>query len=181
MKMIWYILPFFCVGGLFFLQQESWIIITSPFQKQATELVTSQLNTEYKTVLLYGWRNGEFKSESTEIIYSDDIALNMKLLLNSWLLFLEDEHITEKQTQIMSVALSVSKQEAFISLNQTPFDMNASTYDKLMWIESLLKTVKENKIPIAALRLLVHHQPLLDDHLNFDIAWPISGFLNNEK
>lgn len=165
------------LGSLFFLYQESWIVITSPFVKQ--EAINSEFGEQihYKTITLYGWHNNAYKTESTEIIYSDDTAQNLLLLLNSWLLFLEDEHISEKQTQTMSVALSYSKQEAFISLNQPPFDNASSTYHKLMWVESMLKTIRENKIPIAAVRLLVHHQPLQDDHLNFDISWPIFGFI----
>lgn len=180
MKIIWYIISCFAlclIGSLFFLYQESWIIITSPFHTQLLSTESSQQNACYKTVILYGWLNDKLKTESTEIIYSDNVAQNIKLLLNSWLLFLEDEHISDKQTQVMSIALSVSKQDAFISLNQPPFDPASSTYQKLLWIESLCKTVKENKIPITSIRILVHHQPLIDDHLNFDISWPISGFL----
>ena len=174
----------FCIlliilGTIFFLYQESWIIITSPFLRQETINSQVQEQTTYKTVMLYGWKNNNYKTESTEIIYSNNISKNINFLLNSWLLFLEDEHITEKQTQVMSVALSNSKQEAFISLNQQPFDIESSTYDKLMWVESLLKTIRENKISISAIRLLVHHQPLQDDHLNFDISWPIAGFIQN--
>jgi len=166
----------FFIGSLFFLYQESWIIITSPFSRQNEQTISLQNNTIYKTITLYGWQQNEYKTESTEIIYSDNIAQNLTLLLNSWLIFLEDEHITDKQTQVMSVALPHSKTEAFISLNQQPFDPAWSTYRKLMWIESMLKTIRENKIPISSIRLLVHHQPLQDDHLQFDISWPITGF-----
>ena len=165
------------IGCLFFLYQESWIVIISPFSKQTEHIQATQGNTTYKTITLYGWQNNNYKKESTEIIYSDNVAQNLKLLLNSWLIFLEDEHITDKQTQVMSVALSHAKTEAFISLNQPPFDQVWSTHRKLMWIESMLKTIRENKIPITCFRLLVHHQPLQDDHLNFDISWPISGFV----
>lgn len=163
-------------GCIFFLYQESWIIMTSPFNTQAENNSSLQNNIIYKTITLYGWQHNAYKKESTEIIYSDNIAQNLKLLLNSWLIFLEDEHITDKQTQIMSVALSHSKVEAFISLNQQPFDTTWSTYNKLTWIESMLKTIREAKIPINSIRLLVHHQPLQDDHLNFDISWPVTGF-----
>lgn len=172
-------LSVFFIGGIFFLYQESWIIITSPFEKQQVQSFSSEQKTTYKTITLYGWQSNVYKKESTEIIYSGNIAQNLKLLLNSWLIFLEDEQITDKQNQIMSVALSHSKSEAFISFNQPPFDTSWSTYRKLMWVESLLKTIRENKIPINSIRMLVHHQPLQDDHLNFDISWPINGFVQS--
>lgn len=169
-------LVLFFIGILFFCYQESWLIIISPFNAQSQQNRSQEHNTTYKTITLYGWQNNAYKTESTEIIYSDHTAQNLKLLLNSWLIFLEDEQITDKQTQVMSVALSHTKSEAFISLNQPPFDQAWSTYRKLMWIESMLKTIRENKISITSVRLLVHHQPLQDDHLNFDISWPLTGF-----
>ncbi len=169
------------IGSLFFLYQESWIIITSPFSSQQEESNTLQQNTTYKTVTLYAWQQTKLKQETTQVVHSDNTAQNIKLLLNAWLLFLEDEHLAEQENQISSVALSPSKQEAFISLNQYPFDKSWSTYKKLMWTESLLKTIKDNKMPIQSVRLLVHHQPIQDDHLNFELSWPVIGFTSQQK
>lgn len=167
------------LGGFFFLIQESWIVITSPFAQQQAQQTTQQKNTAYKTVTLYSMQNNnQIKKETTEIVYSDNTAHNIKLLLNSWLLFLEDEHIIEHENHIISVSLSSSKQEAFICLNQYPFEKSWSTYKKMMWIESLLKTIRENGISITSIRLLVQHQPLQDDHLHFELSWPIKGFIS---
>lgn len=172
----------FCIflGFLFFLYQESWIIFTSPFAQQEEINPILQQNISYKSVTLYCWHNNTYKKETTHIIYSENTGENIKHLINQWLIFLDDEHITNKETQIISVALSPSKQEAFICLNQPPFDKSWNTYQKLMWIESILKTIRENKIPITHARFLVHHQPLQDDHLNFEISWPISGFAHQQ-
>ncbi len=166
------------VGYLFFLQQESWLVITFPFWSRSTQKVCLMPQANYKTVMLYGWVNHALKKESTEIMYTQDKAQTLKLLLNSWLIFLEDEQVTEKQTQVMSVALVATGAEALISLNQYPFEGAWSTHQKLMWVESMLKTIRENSIDVTAIRLLVHHQPLQDDHLDFDISWPVGGFLS---
>lgn len=178
MKHPWYIIIYsilFVIGCLFFYYQESWIIITFPFTNNLQHSQIQQ-NITYKTITLYAWQNNKLKQETTEIVYSDNIAQNIKQLLNSWLIFIEDEHLTDQENQAISVALSPSKQEAFICLNKNPFEKQWSTYQKFMWINSLLKTLKNNKIPISAVRLLVHHETLQDDHLNFDISWPITGF-----
>lgn len=164
-------------GAFFFFYQESWFIITCPLIHKEEYNPLQHQNIIYQTVNLYAWSHNKYKSETTEIIHSDNIAQNIKLLLSSWLMFLDDEHITDKDTQIISVCLSPSKQEAFICLNQYPFERDWSSYQKLMWIESMLKTIRENKVPITAVRLLVLHEPLLDDHLNFNISWPILGYL----
>ncbi|MBM17787.1 MAG: hypothetical protein CL947_01805 [Epsilonproteobacteria bacterium] len=165
------------VGSLFYLQQESWIIITSPFDYDNKINPIAKKYTSYKTVTLYAWNQNHLKQEVTDIIYSDNVSQNLKQLINSWFLFLDDEDIMTQETYVESVILSPSKQEAFISLNQIPFEGSWSTYQKLFWIEGMLTTIKNNKIPITAIRLLVHHQPLQDDHLNFAIPWPITGFL----
>ncbi|HSW75799.1 MAG TPA: hypothetical protein VLG50_02050 [Candidatus Saccharimonadales bacterium] len=165
------------MGCLFFLYQESWIVFSFP-QKQSLHALTNQQKINSKEVSLWIWNNRKIlKKETTEIMYGQDITQNIKILLNNWFLFLEEEGLTDKQIFVQSVALSPAGHEAFISLNQYPFDKSASTFQKLMLIESLLKTLQENKIPITAIRLLVHHQPLQDDHLNFDTAWPIQGYL----
>ncbi|MCX5923986.1 MAG: hypothetical protein NTZ68_00975 [Candidatus Dependentiae bacterium] len=166
------------IGSLFFLYQESWIVFSIPKSQTSTAASLKQQKINSKEVSLWVWSDRKvFKKETAEIIYGQDTAQNIKLLLNSWFLFLEEEGLTDKQIFVQSVALSPSGSEAFISLNQYPFDKSCSTYQKLMLIESLLKTLHENKIPIAFIRLLVHHQPLHDDHLNFEAAWPIAGYL----
>jgi hypothetical protein len=45
-------------------------------------------------------------------------------------------------------------------------------------IEGLLKTLRENDIKIQRIHFLLHHQPLVDYHLDFSHPWPLEGFLN---
>ena len=165
-------------GSIFYLYQESWLIINFPSKIVETERSTLKKNIYYKSAMLYGWQGNKLKNEAVEIISSDDNSETIRQLCNSWLKFLEDIDATSKETKIISVALSPSKQEAFICLNQPPFESQWSTYQKLLWIEGLLKTLRENKIAISFVRILNHHQPLQDDHLNFDISWPIEGFIS---
>jgi hypothetical protein len=83
----------------------------------------------------------------------------------------------EKKVSLQSVVPSPSGVEAYISFDRNPFTKNQSTYEKFMWIEGLLKTVRENGIQLQSIYFLVHHQPLTDFHLDFSNAWPISGFI----
>ncbi len=166
------------IGSLFFFYQESWIVFFIPQQQVNSNVTTSQHNYT-KEVTLWAWNNNtrSQKKETAEIMYSNDVTQNLKLLLNSWFLFLEEEGLSDKQIIVQSVALSPCATQAFISINQYPFDKAASTHHKLMLIESLLKTIKENDTTISSIRLLIHHKPLIDDHLNFDVAWPVQGYL----
>lgn len=168
-------------GSLFFLYQESWIIFFMPHQQAATSISIEQ-NSKTKEVTLWVFSNNtkSLKKESIEMIYGEDVSQNLKLLMNNWFLFLEEEGIIDKQIVVQSVALSKCGSQAFVSINQYPFDKSASTYQKLMLIESLLKTIKENNIAIASIRLLIHHKQMIDDHLNFDISLPIQGYLEQD-
>jgi hypothetical protein len=166
----------FVFGALFFLQQESWIIINLP----TTPVATTSQATDIKPqeVKLWLWHSHTMKQETAEIIVStNDKATTLKHLINSWCMLLEENNITDKQIAAQSVALSPSKQEAFVCLNHPPFLPQASTYEKMMIIESLLKTIRSNITGITHIRLLINHQPLQDEHLNFDIPWPVCGQL----
>ena len=47
-----------------------------------------------------------------------------------------------------------------------------------MIIEGIFKTIRENKIQLQAIQFLVKHKPLYDHRLNLELAWPITGYMN---
>ena len=73
--------------------------------------------------------------------------------------------------------LHTNKHIAFISYNQAPFNEQDNTLTKLMIIEGLLKTLRQNNITINSIQFLTNHQPMQDDHLDFTIPWPIQGYM----
>jgi hypothetical protein len=163
-------------GILFFLHQESLIIIS--FSTPSAIMKKNNINIQPKETPLWIFTHGTFKKESTEIIFSNDHAQTIKLLLNSWLATLEEENIIDKHITVQSVILAPSGQDAFVCLTESPLSKQASTHAKLMLIESMLKTLKDANLSIFNIRLLVHHKPMQDAHLNFDISWPITGYMN---
>lgn len=168
------------IGMIFFCYQQSWIMISFPTtitQYQTNNQV--QQSIKPKTVSLWIWKHNKWISETSEILYSNNMSQNIQLLLNNWFQLLEDEQITDKQTIVESVALTKTGHEAFISFNQNPLNAQASTYQTCMFIEGILKTLHNNNTPIKTIRFLVHHQPLLDDRLNFNISWPIEGYIKS--
>lgn len=163
-------------GSLFFFYQQSWIIISFP--KDINQQTTSSLRSvKPQQVELWAFKQQRWIHETTEIIKSDNLAQTIQILLNSWLLFLEEEHIVDGQITVQSIALTPSSNEAFISFHQSPLNLQASTYETCMLIESMLKTLRINQIPLQSVRLLVHHHQLQDDRLNFACSWPITGYM----
>lgn len=165
----------FILGILTFCIQQQWIIFLWPHKTQIIEENSTKNTTEQKQNMLYFWKQNKWNKERTTTLWSATQEQNIQLLVNSWFSLAEDEKLLDKDVQVLSVIIS-SKQEAFISLNKYPFEKNHATYTKLMIIEGILKTLHHSKIQIQAIRLLVHHQPLHDDHLNFHHSWPITGF-----
>lgn len=163
------------LGVLFFLHQESWIIISWPTSHASAPKNNSAIQP--KETPLWIFINGTLKKETTEIIASNDTSQTIKQLINNWLTTLEEENIIDKQINVQSVILSPSGQDAFICFQENFLNKQASTYTKMMILESMLKTLRDAELGITNVRLLVHHQPMIDPHLNFNISWPISGFI----
>ncbi len=166
----------FLFGILFFCYQESWIIINIPQNMEKTP-ITKPISQEI-SVQLWIFKQNKWISETTQIIKNDDITQTLQNLLNRWFAFLEEEQIISQTINVNSVALSPTNTLAFISLNQNPLNPQASTYESAMIIEGMLKTIRENKISIQSIQLLIRHQPLIDHRLNFSIPWPINGYMN---
>ncbi len=163
-------------GVIFFLHQESWIIFSWPMQ---TTMQTKHNTVQTKHTPLWIFKNNALTQEISEIIISSDQAQTIKQLLNNWLTTLEEENIIDKQITVQSVIISPSGQDAFICFQENFLNQQSSCFTKIMILESMLKTLRDAKLNIANVRLLMHHQPMTDPHLNFDISWPVSGYQQN--
>ncbi|HZW61067.1 MAG TPA: hypothetical protein VFF04_02480, partial [Candidatus Babeliales bacterium] len=98
--------------------------------------------------------------------------------INSWLSLLDEEHIMDSKVMLQTAILSQSGQEAFLSFDRNPLPAECATFETWMWVEGLLKTIRENDIQLQSIRFLVHHEPLIDEHLDFSNSWPAQGFLD---
>ena len=164
-------------GVLLFAYHQHWIIFSYPSYNAKIEQQNATSHITKKNVNLIFWHNEKWNSEYIELIWSDDIAHNLHYLINSWLTLLDEEHVMNKKVTLQSALLSSSGQEAYASFDRKPFNKEASTFGKWMWIEGLLKTIRDNGIQLQKINFLVHHQPLHDNHLDFSNPWPIAGFL----
>jgi len=166
----------FIIGIILYAYQKEWVIIIPPTQNISYPTKDTNHNIEHRKITLFFFKHNAWQKEQMNTIWLSDITQNIKTITNNWLILLEDEKIIDKDIQVVSAVISPAK-ELFLSFNKEPFHKQDSTYTKLMIIQSLLTTMHENKIPVQSIRFLIHHQPLIDDHLNFSISWPISNFL----
>ena len=162
----------FCIGSLLFFYQESWIIINIPTTQDVTVLGNIS-SKQSKNITIYLWKKDRFEQELSEIFITNNQAQTIQQIVYHFFANYEDMVNSDKQILVQSVILSPSEKQAFISLNHTPFSTQSSTFEKYMIIKSLLKTLLEADLTITHVYLLVQHQPLIDRHLNFQVAWPL--------
>lgn len=163
------------VGMFFFALKHEFILIRLPGSHNGLLQSTAPANNK-KKVILFARTGDTWRTEQQELIWTNDVAENMRLLTMNWLAFNQEEHVAEKNVTVQSCALSTSEQEIYISFDRNPLPKEQSIMAKWSLIESLLKTIRENKIPLTNIHFLINHQPLQDQHLSFDLSWPVNGF-----
>ncbi len=167
-------LALFLVGMLFYGIYNELIIVRLPFKRVGTPV--EQNESQRKLTKLIYWNGETFATEEKELLYSKNSLQTLNGLIASWLTVQEEEHFMPKKVTLQSVMVDASGHESYISFDRNPLPKEKSAYQKLLWVEGLLKTIKQSGIPIESIRLLVYSKPLHDTHLDFSHPWPISGY-----
>ena len=175
----WYLLlsSLALVGGLLFYGLYNDLILIRLPSQGSTPFTTI---TQRKPVKLIYWNNRAFVSEEKEILFSS-ITETLTNLIKTWLSLLEEEGLMLKKVSVQSVKIDESGRELYLSFDRNPLPKEHSTYQKLQWLEGLLRTIKESGLPITSVRFLVYAKPLNDHHLDFSQPWPVSGYLGTKK
>lgn len=176
----YYSLGVFCglAGMLFCAYLNNWIIIRFPSYTRDITALYDASSMSKKKVTLFFWKYEQWCKESTQILWSQETERNLALIIKAWLTLLEDEHLITTPVRLQSVLLSPNKTQAYLSFDRNLLPANCSIYSKWLYIEGLLKTIRENGIGISHIQLLVDQQPMTDYHLEFSNPWPINGFLS---
>lgn len=164
-----------CAGALFFCCYQEWLVI---YWNRPSRALYDTISESKKTVTLSFWKNNEWSQEQAVLMWSDTLTKSAHTLITYWLTTVKEEGYLDKQVGIETVLSSPSGQELYLSFTRNPFSKQWSAYQKHMFIEGLLKTVRYNNLSCSHVYFLVNHQPLVDYHLDFTIGWPLSGFLN---
>jgi hypothetical protein len=150
------------------------IIIRIPTRK--AHYISNEIDRHKKKYALFIRKDNNWHKEEKELITTSKKLEMLTYLITNWLQFATEEKM-QKKTLLESIMLDNNQVEAYIDFDRNPFSKESSTYEKWMWIESLLKTLKESGIQIQSVKFLVNHKQLFDYHLDFSQAWPITGFI----
>ena len=167
-----------CITGALLLSfKAGWLIVRYPSYHHDIAQQKAISHIKRTPITFHFYKDDTWHTESNELLWSQDVAHNIRYLINSWLSFLDEEHVMRKKVLVTHVLISSNGSDAYLSFDRNPLNKEASTYAKWMWIEGLLKTLRAQHITIPNIYFLVHHQPLQDAHLDFDNPWPIQGYL----
>ena len=164
------------LGAVLLAFQQEWLIIRMPQTKLAAAPSCTVTKIK-KTVTLHFWHDNGWHTEKQDILSSSDHADNLFCVVTSWLNTLDAEEISSKKIILQDATLSPSQTDAYLSFDRNPFQQKWSVYEKWMWIEGLINTIRDQQLPIQNIYLLVNHKPLIDRHIDAVHPWPISGFL----
>lgn len=167
------------IGILFFLFYNNRIAISFRFGRNPAESLLV-VRSEKKAIPVWYWLNGTMKSDQRDLLWSTSPVFNATNAINSWLALLDQEEAVAQPSTVQDVSLSADEEELLVSWDRPPFGHDDAMYDKVMLLESLLKTLRGCELKIQRVRFLVHHQPLQDLYLDFTKPWPITGFVENQ-
>lgn len=157
---------------LFFIHNNKIIIIQKP--QDVPIPVKMQ-----KTIPFYYAVDDILKKEDHPIIWDTEPEHTIQTIVTEWFHFMHQEGYVPKKIYAKSVAYNPKRNEIYIDLSDFPFGKNHSTAKKILFIESLFKTI--SVVPgITTIMLLCDEKPLIDPHLDFSYPWPIDGY-NNEN
>lgn len=166
------------IGMLFYGIYNDLILIRLPFAHLSAPL-HSQANR--KAVNLTYWNGTKWVIEEKEVLFSAQASRTLQDLVTSWLSLLEEDRRMPKKISLQSAMIDRTGTEAFISFDRNPLAKEQSTFDKLLWIEGLLGTIRTSGLPLQTIRLLVNAKPLTDIHLDFSHSWPITGYSDSSS
>ena len=176
-------LGLFCSGMIFYGIYNEIIIFRMPFKRVGTPI--EQSTSVRKMIKLIFWNGEAWEKEEKEILYSQDTITTVHHVLTAWLAVQEEEHPESKsqatgpqKVTLQFIMLDASGREASISFDRSPLPKEASTAEKLLWVEGMLKTLQESGLSLQTVRLLVYAIPLEDQHLDFTHPWPLSGYFS---
>ena len=167
----------FLLGLLAYAYLNHWIVLRFPSRTQNQEQSLNAPATGKKKVSLFFWKHDQWRKETTQITWYHENDKNIESITKAWLSVLEDEGLITTPVRLQSVLIAPSKSHAYVSFDRNLLPQDGPAHEKWMRIEGLLKTIRENDIPITHVQLLVDHQPMVDYHLEFGNPWPIGGFL----
>ena len=87
-----------------------------------------------------------------------------------------EEQIIDRKIALQESTKTFGSNDIIISFDKPLWSKQLATHEKWFIIQALFKTIIEVAPSIQKIRVLVDHQPYIDQHLDFTNPWPIDAF-----
>ena len=164
-------------GALFYLMYNEHIVILFPQHHIKFNAQNSEQSLTATSILLFlpDTQNATFTTETAMLKRSYNTHSNHEQILQTWL---NTQNAPTHKIKLRSIALSPDQRNIFINfVDISPFAHQTSTYNKLLWIQALFKTLHAYNNKLEYVYFLVNNKPVEDYELDFSRPWPIIGFI----
>jgi hypothetical protein len=152
-----------------------WIIIRDPWKTPYATMPNQRLSK--KDIQLSFWRHHAWHSEYITVRLAESLQEQLLTILQAWFHEAVQLDFVPNSCTLETALYDARTSCLYLSCTSSPLDMQKSTYEKLMMLESLCKTVRENSPQhIQSVQLLVKHSPLDDPHIICTKPMAVSGF-----
>src|SRR5437868_5018575 len=127
------------IGAFFCACQNGWLIICLPITKQKHSTSHIDATISRKKVVATWWHDNNWQTESIELVWSTDKNVAFEALVRAWVALIDEENNEAKPLVVQTALVGVRATTAYISCDKSPFDKQASMYDKLRWFDGLAK------------------------------------------
>lgn len=153
-----------------------WIILRNPWEiPHHTTAPTARLFK--KEIILYFWLHDEWRNESITVRIAESLQEQALTILHAWFYEAAQSGFIPHPCTLETALYDARTSCLYLSCTTSPLDIQKSTYENLIVLESLLKTIREN-IPhrIQSIQLLINHTILEHPYIICTKPMPISGF-----
>ena len=162
-------------GIIFFLVQRNYVIVqvtSNPFASPSLQ-AGGDVGSN-RPIKIYFWKHDKWLTDDATVLWNQqDVTSNTSHVIKQWLLTLQDEHLVSSHILVESVSVDDAGSEVYVSFDHSLFAREWSIHQKWKILESLFKTLRFAITGLQTMVLLVHHQPMQDDHLMLDQPLPI--------
>ena len=170
-----------CIFGfLLYAWSVNWIIIAIPCTLTTPAKSLTPKTPIKKSFDLYFFKNQQWLHENITVSAPQDDLKQLEIILNKLCTLLEEEHLISSNIQIHNIACTADESELLISCTKNPFTDCKNIYEKLILLETFLKNIRKHTKQLFHVRFLLLHEPLRDEHINFSIAFPSTGYLEKQ-
>ena len=168
------------LGFLLYAWSVNWIIIATPsILTTSAKSLPSKMPIK-KSIDLYFFKNQQWLHENIVVSTPQDDLKQLEIILNKLCTLLEEEQLIGSNIQIHNIACTADESELLISCTKNPFADCKNIYEKLILLETFLKNIRNHTKQLFHVRFLLLHEPLRDEHINFSMAFPSTGYLEKQ-